>query len=121
MDAKRIGNTKEFNLILSREEAAEISKLVDGFRNWELIASKEHSEPMMFMLRSGDDCGQVSKGCPTLTFAFNGGDVMLSQEQVATLADFLCASVRSDGKSMSWVKRTIMKMAYKTLRNRIGV
>ena len=121
MDANRLGNTKEFKLTLSREEAAEINYLVGGFRNWELIASKEHSEPMMFILRFGADCGQASKGYPTLNFAFNSGDIILSQEQVATLADFLSACVRSDGKSMSWMRRTIMKMAYKTLRIRIGV
>lgn len=121
MDAKPIGNVGEFNLILSREEAAEIKKLVDGFRNWELVASKEHSEPMMFLLRFGDDCGHAAMDFPTLTFAFNGGEVMLSQEQVAALANFLCACVEVDGKSMSWVRRTTMKMAYKTLRNRIGL
>lgn len=120
MDAKRTNNPNELIFTLSLADAKDIKELVDHFTHWELIASKENSEPMMFMLRFSNDCGSAIEGFPTMTYPIEKGQVLLKKNELMTIAAFLKACVEADGDGMSWMKRTTLKMAWKTLRNRVG-
>jgi hypothetical protein len=119
MDAKRTSNSDEVIFYLSISEAQDVNLLVDRFTHWELIASKENSEPMMFMIQFGRDCRNAVQGFPTMKYSVERGQVLLSKDELMSLTAFLKACVEADGDQMTWVKRLTLRMAWKTLRNRL--
>ena len=119
MDARRTDNPNEMMLSLSLAEAKDFSRLVGNFRHWELIASKENPKPMDFMLRFGTDCSNAVNGFPALTYPIVNGQVFVSTSELKTIADFIKAYVDAQGESMSWMNRAFLKLAWKTLRNRL--
>lgn len=120
MDAKRTSNPDELILSLSLSEAQDINSLVDNFKHWELIAGRENTEPMMFMLQFARDCGYAAERFPTMVYPVERGQILLSRTQLTVISAFLKVCVEKDGHGMSWLRRKYLDMAWKTLRNRMG-
>lgn len=110
MDARLTNDRNRFILKYSPDDAREVAALVDNFVDWDMIATAENREPMLFLLQLSREM-QRGRGA---------GHIEMSRSEVASLADLIRISIERHGKTMGWMRRFTFNAAWKLLRRRLA-
>lgn len=110
MDARLTNDRNRFLFKYSPDDAREFAALVDHFVDWDMIATSQNREPMLFLLQLSRDM-QSGRGV---------GFIEMSRAEVGHIADLIRISVERQGKSMGFFRRLTWNTAWKLLRRRLA-
>nr|WP_295884136.1 hypothetical protein [uncultured Devosia sp.] len=110
MDARLTNDRNRFIFKYSPDDARELATLVDNFNDWDMIATAENREPMLFLMQLSRDV-LAGRGA---------GRIEVSRSEVGAISDLIRISVERHGKTMGFFKRVAFNTAWKLLRKRLA-
>jgi hypothetical protein len=110
MDARLTNDRDRFIFEYSPDDARDLAAMVDHFNDWEMIASADNQEPMLFLLRFARE----------VTMGRGAGRMEVSRVELTAISELVRIFVERNKKSIGILKRLTLNTAWKTLRNRLA-